>query len=375
MRLDEEREAIEQESAERLTSEAETGNGAYMIYTSGSTGKPKGVVVTHGGLGALAREQGERFGVSEESRVLQFASLSFDASVFDISMALFNGGTLYLADRETILPSQKMADYLQENKISVMTVTPTALSALPFADLPFLKTINVAGEPCSIELAERWSENRDFFNLYGPTESTIWATFLKFDKNLEQMSIGKPIRNTEVYLLDERMNPVPTGIAGELYLGGEGLARGYWQRPGLTAERFVPHPFGKHGERLYRTGDLGRYLTDGQIEYLGRVDGQVKIRGYRIELGEIETVLGSFENVREAIVNTNTDEKENMWLTAYLVLDKAENFNATEIREYLQERLPNYMIPARFVTLGSLAFITERENRPEEFAGSGRSGN
>ncbi|MCD9188131.1 MAG: amino acid adenylation domain-containing protein [Pyrinomonadaceae bacterium] len=352
VRLDEEAEVLKAQSNERPERTAELANGAYMIYTSGSTGKPKGVVVTHSGLESVAKEQSESFGAVAGSRVLQFNSLSFDASIFDISMAIFNGATLYLPDRESGLPGLKMSEYLKKNEISIISLTPTALSSVPFSEFPHLKTINIAGEPCSIELADKWSEGRNIFNLYGPTEATIWSTIFNFDENVEQMAIGKPISNTEVYVLDERMRTVPMGVTGELFLGGVGVARGYWQRSGLTAERFVPHPFSRvAGARLYRTGDLARFRADGQLEFLGRVDRQVKIRGFRVELGEIESVIKSLDGIKEAVVNPSTDDKGITWLTAYYVAMEGTEPDTAKMREMMQEELPNYMIPARFIGL------------------------
>jgi amino acid adenylation domain-containing protein len=295
---------------------------AYMIYTSGSTGQPKGALLPHRGLCSLSETQARAFDVTPDSRVLQFSSLSFDASTFEIVMALPKGATLVLGDREDLMPGPDLVALLRRHAVSIVTLPPSALGACPVETLPDLTTVTVAGEACPAELVARWAPGRRFFNLYGPTETTIWATMAALHDG-ETPSIGRPIANTRVYVVDERLQPVPVGAPGELCIGGLGLARGYHARPALTAERFVPNPFADApGARLYRTGDLVRYRADGTIEFLGRIDHQVKVRGFRIELGEIEEVLTQNPLVREAVVTSRNGAVGGDELVAYVAPDR-----------------------------------------------------
>jgi amino acid adenylation domain-containing protein len=295
-------------------------NLAYTIYTSGSTGKPKGVLLTHRGLCNLAIAQQQLFSVKPTSRILQFASLSFDASIWEIVMAWSAGATLVLAERESLLPGPALFQLLRQQKVTIVTLPPSALAVLPTGELPDLQTIIVAGEACSPELVKRWAPGREFFNAYGPTESTVCATVAKCSQQDNKLPIGYPIANTQVYILDPQLMPVPIGVPGELYIAGVGLARGYLHRPDLTAQKFIVN---KNEQlpvaRLYRTGDLARYLPNGSIEYLGRLDNQVKIRGFRIELGEIEVVLSQHPQVREAVVVVREDVAGDKSLVAYIV--------------------------------------------------------
>ncbi|HZJ71508.1 MAG TPA: amino acid adenylation domain-containing protein, partial [Planctomycetota bacterium] len=294
---------------------------AYAIYTSGSTGTPKCALLEHRGLCSLSEAQRRLFGVGQHSRVLQFSSLSFDAATFEIVMALPKGATLVLGDRHALLPGPDLLAVLQEQRISIVTLTPTALAALPAAALPDLATITVAGEACPPELVARWAPGRRLFNLYGPTETTIWATAAEL-KAGEPVHIGRPVGNVELYLLDAQGEPVPVGVSGEIHIGGVGLARGYHGRPELTAERFIAHPFRQgEGARLYRTGDRGRFRPDGSVEFLGRLDSQVKLRGHRIELGEIEAALRGHPAVRESLAVLREDAPGARRIVAYVVDD------------------------------------------------------
>ncbi|MGZ3457930.1 MAG: non-ribosomal peptide synthetase, partial [Archangium sp.] len=275
------------------------GNAAYVIYTSGSTGRPKGVVVEHRSVLNLLAAQPRVLPQGSGDRLLQLASVSFDMAVQEIFSALLSGATLCLARREALVPGPELASLLREREITAVILSPSALAALPPGEYPSLKAIMVGGEACPEPLVARWSAGRRFINGYGPTEATIYATSTLCTVGAP-VTIGRPGGNVQVYLLDSRLQPVPRGVPGELYIGGAGVARGYLRRPELTAERFVPDPFGPlPGIRLYRTGDLARYLPDGQLEFLGRIDHQVKIRGFRIELGEIESVLGAHPSVLE----------------------------------------------------------------------------
>ncbi|NTW01846.1 MAG: amino acid adenylation domain-containing protein, partial [Oscillochloris sp.] len=313
--LDAEWSLIANAPATRPQSLADAHNLAYIIYTSGSTGRPKGVMIEHRGLCNLVLAQIAGFGVTAASRVLQFASFSFDASVSEIFMALACGARLVLAGRETLLSSTALPQLMRDEAISVVTLPPSLLSILVPEELPGLRTLISAGETLPVELARRWSLGRRMFNAYGPTETTIGPTFFdtaELDPAATTVPIGRPIANTQIYILDAFQQPVPLGVLGEISVGGVGLARVYLKRPELSAERFVEigdwaaAPDGRP-TRLYRTGDLGRFRADGSIEYLGRADHQVKIRGLRIELGEIESQLRSHPALREAYVIARED--------------------------------------------------------------------
>jgi amino acid adenylation domain-containing protein len=330
------------------------GNLAYMIYTSGSTAKPKGVALAHEGLSNLATAQMLAFGVGEDSRVLQFSSFSFDASVWETIMALLTGGTLCMSERETsLLDGTATLQALREQAITTATLPPSVLAVLSPSELPDLRTLISAGESCSAEIVARWSEGRDFFNAYGPTETTVCASLTKCDPaDAQTPSIGRPIANMEIFVLDPHGSPVPVGLPGELYIGGVGLARGYHGRAGLTAEKFVPHPFSRRpGARLYRTGDLVRYLPDGNVVFLGRIDFQVKVRGFRIELEEIEGVLGTLASVGQSVVVAREDKPGERRLVAYVVAREGETPTVEELRGFLKEKLPEYMVPSAFVLL------------------------
>ncbi|HET8843079.1 MAG TPA: non-ribosomal peptide synthetase, partial [Ktedonobacteraceae bacterium] len=280
--------------------------------------------------------------------ILQFSSLSFDASIWEVGMSICTGATLCLEDEDIVLAGPALETALTNFAITIVTLPPSLLASLPAADLPQLHTIIVAGEACPTDLVARWSDGRRFFNAYGPTEATVCATLEQCIDTTRKPSIGHPIDNTQVYILDPLLKPVPTGVAGELYIGGASLAYGYLNRPDLTAERFVPHPFTKQeGMRLYSTGDRGRYRSDETIEFLGRMDSQVKIHGHRIEPGEIEAVLSQHPAVQECTVvakrNAATNEQQ---LIAYVVTRKGQAFSSEELHTHLQQRLPKYMLPA-----------------------------
>jgi amino acid adenylation domain-containing protein len=309
------------EPTEDPEGQATAENLAYMIYTSGSTGTPKGVLVPHRGLCNLAQSQIKSFDVQAKDRVLQFSSFSFDASVSEIFMALLSGASLYLDTKDALMPGQPLAQLLKEQMIATVTLPPSVLSVLPEIELPALRTLISAGEACSADTIAQWSNGRRFLNAYGPTETTVCATISGPLEAGRQPLIGRPIDNAQVYVLDPRLEIVPVGAAGELYVGGAGIARGYHRRADLTATRFVPNPFGhQRGARLYKTGDLARFRADGQLEYLGRVDRQVKVRGYRVEPGEIDATLATHPSVLESVTIVGEDPSGDKQLVSYLVL-------------------------------------------------------
>jgi amino acid adenylation domain-containing protein len=363
--LEQIREEINQNSQDNLTGVVTANNLANLIYTSGSTGKPKGVMVEHRGLFNLAQAQIKTFNLQSNSRILQFASLNFDASIWEIIMAIGAGATLYLDTKDALMPGLPLMGRLKDYGITHITLPPSALAALPLEDIPELQTIIVAGEACSEELIKQWATGRNFFNAYGPTETSVCATVEKWTDETLKVTIGRPIANTQIYILDSHLQPVPIGVPGELHIGGMGLARGYLNRPELTQEKFIPNPFekdevipptplnkgGNEPSKLYKTGDLGRYLPDGKIEYLGRIDNQVKLRGFRIELGEIEALLNQNEAVQSSCVIVREDNLGDKRLVAYVVPQPEINLTTNEIRQFLRAKLPDYMVPTAFVFL------------------------
>ena len=354
VRMEQDWSRIAQESPDNPVKEMSARNAAYLIYTSGSTGQPKGVALEHRGLCNLVAAQIKAFGLDEGKRVLQFANFSFDASVSEIFTTLLAGARLYLGRSESLLSGRELAESLRDEVITTVTLPPTVLTHLPVKELPTLETIVVAGEACPLDLAERAGVGRRFLNAYGPTETTVCATIGEDFDGKRKPHIGRPIANTQVYLLDPHLHPAPVGVAGQLYVGGDGLARCYLRIPGLTAEKFIPNPFGQDpGARLYKTGDLARYLPDGNLEFLGRADDQVKIRGYRIEPGEIVAVLNRHSSVLESVVVARKLGGVGDQLVAYLVVNKQE-VSINELRSFLREKLPDYMIPSAFIFLDNL---------------------
>ncbi|MEW6735405.1 MAG: amino acid adenylation domain-containing protein, partial [Acidobacteriota bacterium] len=348
---------IARESIENPINIVSADNLAYVIYTSGSTGRPKGVMIRHRGLINLALTEVDILRVTPQSRLLQFASLNFDASVFEIFVGLITGARLYLRRKEQMLSGLQFAEWLQKEQISIMLLPSTLLAMLPTERLPQLQTVISGGEACTRQVAARWcgsEKGRQFLNAYGPTEVTVCATITEI-KDSEKITIGKPISNMEVYILDKYMQPLPVGVSGELYIGGAGLARGYLRQAAITAEKFVPHPFTNiAGARLYKTGDIGHYLLNGDIVFDGRIDQQVKVRGYRIELGEIEAVLAECAGVRECVVIMREEEPNDKRLIAYLVAVEGVTLSQLELRDQLRQKLPEYMLPATLVILDNL---------------------
>ena len=328
-------------------------NAAYVIYTSGSTGTPNGVVVPHRGAVSLLRQARDHYGAGPESRVLQVASPGFDASILEIFLALGSGGALVQVRDEERLTPAVLAERLNALGVTTLVVTPAFLSVLPEPALKGVEAVSVGGEACPAPLAARWSPGRRFLNCYGPTEASIYATVeINAGREEGEPPIGRPVAGVQAFLLDADHQPVPLGVAGELCLGGAGLARGYLGQPGRTSAKFIPSPFSSGGERLYRTGDLARFRPDGRLEFLGRIDRQVKVRGVRIELGEIEAALVAHPQV-EAAAAVAHGEGTDRFLAAYAVLSEPAPSPA-ELRRFLAESLPDAMVPAAVVPLPAL---------------------
>jgi amino acid adenylation domain-containing protein len=353
--LDKECQDIARQSGENPLPITDESNLAYLIYTSGSTGRPKGVAIEHRSAATLLHWAREHFTASQLSGVLASTSICFDLSVFELFVPLAWAGKVILANNVLELPELDAA-----GEVTLVNTVPSALTELlRMGGVPeSVVTVNLAGEPLQNALAQRaYAEAgvEQVLNLYGPSEDTTYSTWALVEKgSTHSPTIGRPIANTEVYLLDRELQPVGQGLIGELYIGGEGLARGYLRRPELTAERFIPNAYStKAGARLYRTGDLGRYLSDGRIEFLGRADNQVKVRGYRIELGEVEAALAGHAGVSEAVVSARESETGGKELVAYYVAAEA-GVTAEGLRGHLEARLPKYMVPSYFVRLESL---------------------
>ncbi|UVW28153.1 non-ribosomal peptide synthetase/type I polyketide synthase [Massilia sp. H6] len=346
--LDRDWDSIAQEASHDLDLDIGPAELAYVIYTSGSTGRPKGVLLEHRGLSNLVHALMDGFAVGPASRMLQFASSSFDASVSEIFTALGAGASLCLAPKLDLIPGSALVNTINDNAISVVTLPPSVLALLRPADVPGLHTIITAGEACSLELARRWSDGRRMINAYGPTEASVCATMARMHPLVESVSIGGPLPNTRVHVLDAHLQPVPIGVAGELHIAGTGLARGYLNRPELTRERFITAPC---GERLYKTGDLVRREADGGLKFLGRLDHQVKIRGFRIELGELEAVIGEWPGIREALVLARGCPGGDQALVAYAIAHEGAVVTPAALRAHVQSRLPDFMVPADFVLL------------------------
>ncbi|MDY7994278.1 amino acid adenylation domain-containing protein, partial [Paenibacillus polymyxa] len=328
---------------------------AYVIYTSGTTGQPKGVMLEHHGLCNLKTYFDQTLKIRTSDHALLFASYSFDAACWEIFQALFCGATLYVPTTETILNYERFEQYMADHQITVAALPPTYAVYLEPERMPNLRILFTAGSASSTELVYKWKDQVAYYNGYGPTENSVATSIwpVSEDERAGQLiSIGRPVPNHRVYMVDVHGHLAPVGVAGELCVSGPGLARGYLDRPELTAEKFIPNPFaaGEAGyERMYRTGDLARWMPDGNIEYLGRIDHQVKIRGYRIELGEVEAQILKVEDVQEVIVLAQADEQGQNQLVAYYVAER--EVSAGELRSLLGEELPNYMVPSYFIQL------------------------
>jgi len=346
-----------------------TANLAYVMYTSGSTGQPKGVLVPHGAVVNHCLAVTAKYGIQSDDRVLQFFSINFDGSVEELFPAWSIGAAVILRSEEMLASTANFMQWIEQENISVIDL-PTAYwhelvngLALSGEFLPKdLRVVIVGGEKASMSAYTTWAEISKgrvrWFNTYGPTECTVVSTIYEPDDSVEyreatlDLPIGRPIANTQIYVLDKNLQPLPVGVPGEMLIGGAGVARGYLNRPELTSERFIKNPFSdKPDDRLYKTGDLVRYLPDGNIEFMGRTDFQVKFRGFRIEPGEIERVIEQYPSVRESLVMLREDVPDQKFLAAYWTAKEGTSPNSTELREFLKDKLPEYMVPTAFVLI------------------------
>jgi amino acid adenylation domain-containing protein len=356
--LDRDWDTIVRHTATNPIAAVQSDNLAYVIYTSGSTGKPKGVQIPHYAVVNFLQSMAREPGLSANDRLVSVTTLSFDIAALELFLPLTTGACVIVASREVASDGVQLLKLLDSSGASVMQATPASWRLLLEAgwqSTPGLKAL-CGGEALPWELAQdilaRCSE---LWNMYGPTETTIWSSVSKLEPGQNTITIGYPIANTQFYVFDQQMQPVPIGVSGELYISGDGLARGYLDRPALTAEKFVPNPFSSEpGARLYRTGDLVRYRPDGTIEYLGRMGHQVKIRGFRIELGEIEAVLLRRRGVCEAVIVAKSLERGPQRLVAYVVPEHNDTPTTSELRSFLRKHVPDYMVPSVFVVLEAL---------------------
>ena len=349
--------AIAQHSQNDLKEKIAQENLAYVIYTSGSTGKPKGVQIRHRSLTNFLNAM-HQIGIKEQDILLSVTTLSFDIAALEIFLPLIVGSRLLLTSRDLASDGTRLLEYLVTSKATFMQATPATWQLLLAAgwNEKLQLTVLCGGEALPEQLANQLLERcNSLWNMYGPTETTIWSAASQVEMVNNIASISNPIANTQLYILDRDRQLLPIGVAGELCIGGDGLARGYLHRPDLTAEKFIPHPFSnKPTARLYKTGDLACYLPNGNIKYLGRIDRQVKIRGFRIELGEIEVAIAQHLAVRETVVIVTEESTNSKHLVAYVVPQNEEVITISELRQFLKSKLPNYMVPTALVSLEEL---------------------
>ncbi|MCC6140583.1 MAG: amino acid adenylation domain-containing protein [Nitrospira sp.] len=363
--LDREGLAFSADDAHNLPPSASGSDLAYILYTSGSTGQPKGVEIQHRALMNFLWAMKRQPGCTRKDTILSVTTLSFDIAGLELYLPLLVGGRVEIASRAVATDGHQLRDAIERVRPTIMQATPATWRLLletGWAGSPALTAL-CGGEalPQDLALALR-SRTQALWNMYGPTETTIWSTVERITADSSEITIGRPIANTDVYLLDPHLQPVPVGVAGEIYIGGDGVARGYHGRVDLTADRFIPHPFSAHpGVKLYRTGDLGRYRTDGRIVHLGRIDHQVKIRGFRIELGEIEAILGRHPKIKQTVVTARDDQHGFKQLAAYVIAQEGQAAGAEELRSFLRAVLPEYMVPSFFVFLEAFPLTANKK--------------
>ena len=356
--MDSDWEMISKEKYSNPTPLASPDDLAYVIYTSGSTGKPKGVQISHRALVNFLCSMRNEPGLTETDTLLSVTTMSFDIFGLELFLPLITGAKVVIAERDDTLDGSRLSKLLEEHKVSVMQATPSTWRLLIESGWSGGDALKVlcGGEAFPSELVGPLMERcAELWNLYGPTETTIWSTVYRIKSQQEIILIGRPIANTQIYILDSSLQPVPTGVVGELFIGGDGLARGYLNRPELTAEKFVAHPFREiTGTRIYKTGDLARYRSDGEIECLGRIDHQVKLRGFRIELGEIEARIKDLKAIKNCVVVLREDRPGDQSLVAYFLARENCAVLLPDVRNHLQSMLPDYMVPQHFVELISI---------------------
>jgi amino acid adenylation domain-containing protein len=350
---------LSQENPDR---DVQTHNLAYVIFTSGSTGRPKGVQIEHRALVNFLQSMAHEPGLNAEDTLLAVTTLSFDIAGLEIFLPLIQGARVVIASRDVVFDGTALRHLLEASNATVMQATPITWRMLLESGWQGSEKLKIlcGGETMPPDLARALIPRcSSLWNLYGPTETTIWSAVSRVSSVESRIPIGRPIANTQAYIVDRQLRPVPVGVTGELLLGGDGLARGYLNRPDLTAERFIPNPFGEDkASRVYKTGDLCRWRPDGAIEYLSRNDRQVKIRGYRVELGEIEAALASHPGVKQAVTKLWDGVAGEKILIGYVV---ASGVQPQELRTYLAERLPEYMLPSLFVNLTELPLTPNRK--------------
>ena len=356
--IDENRERIARESDDNLVREATADSPAYVIYTSGSTGTPKGVMIRHDSVCNFLASMAAEPGMCSTDALLAVTTLSFDIAGLEIYLPLSVGARILLVSRDVAADGFRLSAQLSDSGATMMQATPVTWRMLLASGWQGSRELKIlcGGEALSEELASQLAPRcASLWNMYGPTETTIWSSIQRIPENIGKITLGRPIANTQYYVLDGHLNPVPVGVAGELHIGGAGLARGYLNRPELVSEKFIANPFRNYSTAcLYKTGDRVRYLPGGEIEFLGRIDEQVKIRGYRIELGEIEATLGQHAGVQQAVVLAREDTPGEKRLVAYIVATPGSSLWANDLRAFLLQKLPEYMVPAIFVPLESL---------------------
>ncbi|WP_143329076.1 non-ribosomal peptide synthetase, partial [Clostridium puniceum] len=347
--------ALYERTTSNLKMLSEVHNLAYIIYTSGTTGRPKGVLVEHIGIANLRELFEKKLHINEQDKVIQFASISFDASVWEINMSLLNGAELHILSKETIDNYENFSNYINVHNITVATIPPIYLGNVDEQKIKTLRLLITAGSIINKKILNKWCKKVDYMNAYGPTETTICATMWNYEEvqNLSSVPIGKPLNNLKTYVVDvdNRLNLMPIGKVGELCISGDSLARGYINRKELTVEKFVDNPF-EPGTKMYRTGDLAKWLNDGNIEFVGRIDDQVKIRGFRIELGEIENQLLKIKGIKEAVVIDRSDMQGEKYLCAYITSEEA--MEILSVRHELSKEIPAYMIPSYIFQIDKL---------------------